>query len=415
MRVAVIGAGPAGLMAAEAAAARGASVHVFEQKRSAGRKLLVAGKGGLNLTHGEPLEGFLQRYREARPRLEPFVRAFPPDALRAFADALGQSTWVGSSGRVFPRDAKAAPLLRAWIARLKETGVRFFTRRRWHGWKGEKLAFECPERGLELFAADATVLALGGASWPETGSDARWVGALEARGVAVSPFLPANAGWITGLPEPVVSRAGAVLKSVALYAGGERARGDVVVTRDGIEGTPVYRLGPIVRAALAHGPASVSLDLKPDSDADALAARIARGGSKSRSTLLKSIGLGDAARILASAIVPRDVREPETLARRLKDLPLAVTGLRPVAEAISTAGGVRWSDIDERLMLSRIPGVFVAGEMIDWEAPTGGYLLQACFSTGRAAGDAAAEWALARSPPRTGGEQGMLADRGRSS
>lgn len=388
MRVAVIGGGPAGLMAAEAATAAGASVALFEHERSVGRKFLVAGKGGLNLTHSEPLESLLDRYGSSRSRLEPFVRAFPPDALRAFADALGQETWVGSSGRVFPKESKAAPLLRAWVARLKKQGVTFHAQRDWRGWAPNgKLLFICPRKGDELFAADATVLALGGASWPETGSDGAWVPILRGVGVDVAPLAAANAGWIVALPDGFAERfAGVALKSIAITAAGERARGDVIVTRDGIEGTPVYKLG---RAIRDHVPANVALDLKPDSDAASLATRLAKGGSKSRSTKLKGLGLDDASRALASALLG-DAADPEAIASRLKALELRVNGFRPIAEAISSAGGVRWDELDDRLMLVKKPGVFIAGEMIDWDAPTGGYLLQACFSTGRAAGRAAA-------------------------
>lgn len=387
VRVAVIGGGPAGLMAAEAAAAAGASVAVFDHKRSVGRKFLVAGKGGLNLTHSEPLDAFLDRYGSSRARLEPFVRAFPPEALRAFADALGQKTWVGSSGRVFPRESKAAPLLRAWIARLRKSGVTFHVQREWRGWSGKKLLFTCPQQGDELFAADATVLALGGASWPETGSDGAWTSILRESGIALTPLVAANAGWVVTLPDGFASRfAGAAMKTVAITAGGETARGDVIVTADGLEGTPVYRLGPRVRDRL---PADVTLDLKPDSGAAALSAKLAKGGSKSRSTKLRSLHLDDASRALASALLG-ELKDAEAIASRVKGLPLTVTGFRPIAEAISTAGGVAWAELDERLMLLQRPGVFVAGEMIDWDAPTGGYLLQACFSTGLAAGRAAA-------------------------
>ena len=394
MRVVVVGGGPAGLMAAEAAVARGATVAVFDQTRSVGRKLLVAGKGGLNLTHAEPLDTFLDRYGEARARLEPFVRAFPPAALRALADSLGQTTWVGSSGRVFPKDAKAAPLLRAWISRLKRAGVRFHTQYAWRGWHPSgRLAFRVGERE-ELVSCDACVLALGGGSWPRTGSDARWVHILRAAGVEVTPLAPANVGWVTALPPAFVEKwNGAAIKSIALSIGGSRAHGDAIVTAHGIEGTPVYRLGAEVRRALERGPVSVTLDLKADSDLDSLERRLTKGGSKSRSTKLAALALDDASRALAQALLPRETLDPRALAIALKSLSLTVTALRPLEEAISSAGGVRWNELTEGLMLIRRPGVFVAGEMIDWEAPTGGYLLQACFATGRAAGDAAASFA----------------------
>lgn len=381
-------------MAAEAAVARGASVALFEQKRSVGRKLLVAGKGGLNLTHAEPLEAFLSRYGEARVRLEPIVRAFPPEALRELADSLGQTTWVGSSGRVFPKEAKAAPFLRAWVSRLKKRGVEIHAQRTWRGWAANgKVLFRCPHGEDELFAADACVLALGGASWPKTGSDGSWVEILRAEGVEVAALVAANSGWDVDLPEGFAEKwQGFALKSVALCFEDVRAHGDVIVTTNGLEGTPVYKLGAAVRRALASGPVAVSLDVKADADAGSLESRLARGGSKSRSTKLSGLKLDDASRALAQALLPRESLSPAELARALKSLPLRVTALRPVEEAISSAGGVRWSELDERLMLKRRPGVFVAGEMIDWEAPTGGYLLQACFATGRAAGDSAASF-----------------------
>ena len=394
-RVVVVGGGPAGLMAAEAASARGAEVVVVERKRSVGRKFLVAGKGGLNLTHSEPLDSFLRKYGGASPHLEPFVRAFPPDALRAFADALGQTTWIGSSGRVFPKDAKAAPLLRAWVARLRRGGVEFRSRLRWAGFGEQREPVFLREDGAEeRLPAHATVLALGGASWPETGSDGAWVDVLRGAGIGVAALAPANAGWVATLAPGVAEKlAGEPLKSIALSVGTERARGDVVVTKDGLEGTPVYRLGPALRAALANAsPAIVLLDLKPDSEPAALTHALSRSASKSLSTRLRGIRLDGAARTLALATLGA-VREPSELARRLKALPLEVTGFRPIAEAISSAGGVRWDEIDERLMLRTAPGIFVAGEMLDWEAPTGGYLLQACFSTGRAAGDFASRFA----------------------
>jgi uncharacterized flavoprotein (TIGR03862 family) len=377
--IAIVGAGPAGLMAATAASERGRPVTVFEAKPSAGRKFLVAGKGGLNLTHSEPLDAMLDRYREARPRLEPFLRAFPPSALRELADGLGQKTWIGSSGRVFPKGALAAPLLRAWIARLRAGGVVFRTRHRWTGFGERGLRFGTPagEIGVE---PRATVLALGGGSWPETGSDAAWVGPLSEAGIAIAPLTPSNAGvevrW--KVPPP----AGTVLKNVALSIGGERADGEVTVTSYGLEGTPVYALTPPIRAALATGSAVLSLDLKPSLPPERIAERLARGGKKSLSTKLGGLKIPP-----AMAKLLRD-GDP---AARIKSLGLELAGFRPLAEAISSAGGVRFDELDG-LMLRRRPGVFVAGEMIDWEAPTGGYLLQASFSTGWAAGRAAAEF-----------------------
>lgn len=379
--IAIVGAGPAGLMAASAASeGRRHPVTVFEAKPSAGRKFLVAGKGGLNLTHSEPLEAMLDRYREARPRLEPFLRAFPPSALRELADGLGQKTWIGSSGRVFPKGALAAPLLRAWLARLRGAGVVFRTRHRWLGFGERGLRFGTPAGEIEV-EPRATVLALGGGSWPETGSDAAWVAPLSEAGIAIAPLTPSNAGvevrW--SVPPP----AGTVLKNVALAIDGERAEGEVTVTSYGLEGTPVYALSPAIRAALARGSAVLSLDLKPAMTREKIAERLARGGKKSLSTKLGGLKIAPA--------MGKLLREGDPAAR-IKSLPLEVAGFRPLAEAISSAGGVAFDELDDRLMLRRRPGVFVAGEMIDWEAPTGGYLLQACFSTGWAAGRAAAEF-----------------------
>jgi uncharacterized flavoprotein (TIGR03862 family) len=378
--IAIVGAGPAGLMAATAASDRHRPVTVFEAKPSAGRKFLVAGKGGLNLTHSEPLDAMLDRYRQARPRLEPFLRAFPPSALRAFADGLGQKTWIGSSGRVFPKGALAAPLLRSWIARLRAAGVVFRTRHRWTGFTGRGLRMVSPAGEIELEPL-ATVLALGGGSWPQTGSDAAWVAPLSEAGIAIAPLTPSNAGvevrW--SVPPP----AGTVLKNVALSIGGERAEGEVTLTSYGLEGTPVYALSPAIRAALGRGSAVLSLDLKPSMPPERIADRLARGGKKSLSTKLGGLKIPPAMAKLLRAGDP---------AARIKSLPLELEGFRPLAEAISSAGGVRFDELDDSLMLRRRPGVFVAGEMIDWEAPTGGYLLQACFSTGWAAGRAAAEF-----------------------
>ncbi len=366
MKIAIIGAGPAGLMAAQAARDGGAEVTVFEAKRTAGRKFLVAGKGGLNLTNAEPLEPFLARYREGTPRLAPFVRAFSPEKLRAFADGLGQTTWVGSSRRVFPKDAKAAPLLRAWIARLKKNGVKFHTRTRWIGFEGRAPRFE-PAHASSF---DACVLALGGGSWPETGSDGSWVSILRDAGVDVRELAPSNCGFDVEWPAAFLAKAeGKALKNVALTVAGETARGDVTITKNGIEGSPVYRLSPLLRRV---APGEIALDLKPDLTGEQVKAKLAT----------KSLKLDP----IAKALLGSDVS-------RAKSFPLRVERPRPLAEAISSAGGVAWEELDDNLMLRKLPGVFVAGEMIDWEAPTGGYLLQACFATGCAAGAAAIRWA----------------------
>lgn len=419
----VVGGGPAGLAAAMAASDAGADVELLEWKPSAGRKFLVAGKGGLNLTHAEPLDAFLGRYREvtgvAGTRIADYVRAFPPSALRALADSLGAETWVGSTGRVFPKEGKAAPLLRAWIARLKSRGVRVRTRVRWSGFgdstnAGAVAITTSRARGVvdasatradveepERIEAGAVILALGGASWPETGSDAAWVPILRAAGVEVADLEASNAGAEIAWPaEFAAGHEGEALKHVVLRVGGEHAAGDVVLTRHGIEGTPVYRLNAAIRAALASAAArgapggedgaALTLDIKPDLAEEVIAARLARDG-KSIAARMKTLRLGATAMALLRTR-PR-AGDAAAIARTIKAFPLRVTSLRPIAEAISSAGGVRWSEIDAHLMLKKQPGVFVAGEMIDWDAPTGGYLLQACVATGIAAGRAAAAWA----------------------
>ena len=385
----VVGGGPAGLAAASAARELGAPVLVAERKRSVGRKFLIAGKGGLNLTHSEPLAAFLLRYRESAPRLEPFLRAFPPEKVREFAASLGQDTFVGTSGRVFPREAKAAPLLRAWVSRLKSDGVRFRTRSRFAGLAKDGVRVVDEATGEEsTIRARAVVLALGGGSWPQTGSDGGWVDSLRAAGVDVADLASANAGVEVAWPKAFLdTMQGRTLKGVVLRIGDEQVEGDLAITRYGLEGTPIYSLNPAIRAALAReGRATLSVDLKPGLDRDALAAKLGHV-SKSLATQMRAVLSAEALELVRAR-----PREPGDVATRLKSFPVDVTGLRPLAEAISSAGGVRWSALDDTLMLRARPGVFVAGEMIDWEAPTGGYLLQACLSTGAAAGAAAARF-----------------------
>lgn len=382
--VAIVGAGPAGLAAAEALAGAGLAVTVYERMPRAGRKLLIAGRGGLNLTHSEPLHGFLARYHPAEPVVSA-VRAFPPDALRAWCEGLGQETFVGTSGRVFPRALKASPLLRAWLVRLRDLGVRLETRHRWTGFDGEALAFETP-RGPLTVRADAAVLALGGASWPRLGSDGAWAGALAAVGVPLAPFAPANMGFRVAWSEPFRARhAGAPLKRIALTFAERTVRGEALIDAWGLEGGAVYALTRPLREAVARdGGATVRLDLRPDLTEAALAARIAgaRRGQSLANTLRKA-GLSPAAiGLLREA---GSLPTGPALAGLAKALPLRLLAPAPIDRAISTAGGVRAEGLDPHLMLRARPGVFVAGEMLDWEAPTGGYLLQGAFATGRAA------------------------------
>ena len=402
--VAVVGAGPAGLMAAEALAGRGHAVHVFDGMPSAGRKFLLAGKGGLNLTHGEDAARFATRYRcgvgGRTPGLQAALDAFPAQALRDWAAALGVETFVGSSGRVFPRDLKAAPLLRAWLHRLRGQGVQFHMRHRWQGWAADgALRFDTPQ-GPVLQRPRATVLALGGASWQRLGSDGAWWPWLRDAGVALAPLEPSNCGFDVAWSDKLRrEHAGSPLKGVLLRCEGFEQRGEMVITAGGVEGSLVYAASAWLRDALARdGHATFTLDLLPDRDAAWVAREVAhpRGSRSLGSHLQSRLNLGAAKAALLWEVVMQ--REPAArhdlahLARLVKALPVTVTAARPIDEAISSAGGVAFDALDARFMLRARPGVFCAGEMLDWEAPTGGYLLTACFATGRAAGEGAAAW-----------------------
>jgi uncharacterized flavoprotein (TIGR03862 family) len=388
-RALIIGAGPAGLMAAETLARAGARVTIFDQAPSPARKFLMAGRGGLNLTHSEPLERFMLRYGAAAERLQPAIEAFPPEALRRWCEDLGEATFVGSSGRVFPQSFKASPLLRAWLRRLGSLGVEIRPRRRFCGFDRENGVIIESAEGRAVRRANAVVLACGGASWPRLGSDGGWVGALREKGVAIAALRPANCGFTIGWSEDFKGRfAGAPLKSIALRFGEKRVRGEAMISERGIEGGAIYALSAPLREAIeTGGEATLLIDLKPDVDEAVLAQRLGRARPRqSLSTLLrKAAGLPPVAAALVRE-ADRPQREVEALAKHIKALPLLLTGVAPISRAISTAGGVVWDEIDEHFMLRRLPGIFVAGEMVDWEAPTGGYLLQACFATGRAAG-----------------------------
>jgi uncharacterized flavoprotein (TIGR03862 family) len=392
MDAAVIGAGPAGLMAAEVLAQGGARVTVFDAMPSAGRKFLMAGRGGLNLTHSEPLAAFLSRYREAAARLEPAIAAFPPDRLRAWSEALGQPTFVGTSGRVFPKAFKASPLLRAW---------QFAFRHRWIGWDERgRLLFRTPERERAI-EARPTVLALGGASWPRLGSDGTWTETLSAKGVVMSPLRPTNCGFVVAWSDIFRDRfAGQPLKGIALKCGAHAMRGEAIVTKAGIEGGAIYALSAELREAIAEaGETMLRVALRPDlSEAD-LAKRLAapRGKQSLSNFLRKAVQLSAVAVcLLQEAAITSDRSlsslSASELARLINDVPIRLTGTAPIARAISTAGGISLDELDADFMLRRLPGVFAAGEMLDWEAPTGGYLLQACFAIGAAAGRGALKW-----------------------
>jgi len=414
--LAVVGGGPAGLMAAEVARAAGVEVDLFECKGSVGRKFLIAGKGGLNLTHSEPMPGFARRYRGREREVAGWLRDFDADALRAWARGLGVETFVGTSGRVFPSDLKAAPLLRGWVRRLRDQGVRFQVQHRWLGWDDAgALRFVTPD-GERTVRADATVLALGGGSWPQLGSDGAWQEVLRGRGVDVAPLQPANCGFDIGWSEHFAERhAGAPLKPVVATwrdaAGVEQSRqGECVVTHTGIEGSLVYALSADLREAIARdGSALLHLDLAPGRTAarlrDALAAP--RRGRSLGEHIRRHTGLSGAKAGLLREVLDHDaMQDPGTLAAAIKRLPLALHAPRPIAEAISSAGGVRIESLDEALMIapgSGIPaGTFCAGEMLDWEAPTGGYLLTACFASGKRAGEGAVAWLAARGAAAAG-------------
>ncbi|BAT61372.1 dihydropyrimidine dehydrogenase subunit A [Variibacter gotjawalensis] len=396
---AIVGAGPAGLMAADVLSSRGVKVTIYERMPSAGRKFLMAGRGGLNLTHGEAFDRFLARYREAAPHLVAALEAFSPQALRDFADALGEPTFVGSSGRVFPKSFKASPLLRAWLRRLDAQGVTIAYRHHWRGWNGDALVFDTPDGKREI-AADLVVLACGGASWPRLGSDGDWREPLSREGVAVEPLVATNCGVRITWSETMRAFAGTPLKRIALTCGAETVRGEAIVTASGLEGGAVYALSaPIRKAIAAEGRASLLLALRPDMDAAQIAAKLAkpRGKQSISSHLRKTLNLSPVAvSLLHEAALARGEKlaalSAEKIAELVNALPLPVTGMASLDRAISTAGGVKFSEIDASYMLSARSGTFVAGEMLDWEAPTGGYLLQACFATGHAAGRGAAAW-----------------------
>lgn len=402
--LAVIGGGPAGLMAAEVAAQVGVAVRVFDAMPSLGRKFLLAGRGGLNLTHSEPEPRFLARFGAREPQLAPLLRTFGARELRAWADELGARTFVGSSGRVFPADMKAAPLLRAWLQRLHAQGVRWHVRHRFTGWASDGALLMATPQGEVRFTARAVVLALGGASWPRLGSDAAWVPVLAARDVAVAPLRSANCGFDVRGPDgspgwsPFFAQrhAGQPLKTVALRCEGFDRRGEFVVTASGVEGSLIYAASALLRDAIeAQGEVTAHLDLLPDHTPEQVRSAVThpRGARSVASHLKSRLGLqGIKMALLHEQLGKEGVHDAARLATAIKALPLTLVAARPLAEAISTAGGVRFEDLDASLMLRRLPGVFCAGEMLDWEAPTGGYLLTACMATGRAAGQGAVRW-----------------------
>jgi uncharacterized flavoprotein (TIGR03862 family) len=395
-RIAIIGAGPAGLIAAEILGRAGHAVTVFDSMPSVGRKFLMAGRGGLNLTHSEPLDAVLARYRPAAPLLLEAVRAFPPAALIAWCEGLGIETFVGSSGRVFPKSLKASPLLRAWLARLGALGVTIRTRHRLvslsspspvhgggSGWGSRAFTFTTPDKQV-THDADAVLLACGGASWPRLGSDGGWTALLPD--VAITPFAPSNAGIVIPWSPKLAPLFGTPLKRIAITHAGTTVRGEAMLTAGGLEGGAVYALSAPIREAIARdGAAHLTLDLRPDMAPDQVRAKLAqRGRGETVSTALrKALTLAPVA--IALVQEARHAGAGGDLATLVKALPLTTRGMAGLARAISSAGGIAWPELDERFMLRRHPGLFAAGEMLDWEAPTGGYLLQACFATGIAA------------------------------
>jgi hypothetical protein len=383
-------------MAAEVLAQSGAAVTVYDQMGSLGRKFLLAGRGGLNLTHSENLAPFLSRYGEADPLLRGAIEAFPPSALRAWSEGLGQTTFVGSSGRVFPAALKTSPLLRAWLRRLEQIGVTVKLRHRWEGWDDAgRLRFTTAD-GEPFATPAAAILALGGASWPRLGSDADWATLLRARGVTVTALRPSNCGFAAAWSDVFRRFEGAPLKRISVTFAGRRVRGEAIITRDGLEGGAIYALSAPIRDAIERdSEAIIAIDLMPDKTVPTLAQRLSvpRGKQSLANFLRKTTHLSPAALgLLREAERSLSALDVQQLAELIKAVPVRLAGVQPIANAISTAGGVSFSELDARFMLGRLPGVFAAGEMLDWDAPTGGYLLQASFSTGVAAGRGALAW-----------------------
>lgn len=397
MRIAVIGGGPAGLRAAEIAAADGARVTIFDAKPSMGRKFLVAGRGGLNLTHDEPRDVFATRYRgpEQPPEIWPSLLAeFDAEATRAWAAGLGIETFAASTGRVYPREMKGAPLLRRWVKRLHELGVQFAQHHRWTGLApGSPVLLQFDANGATSeYPADAVVLALGGASWPDTGSDGTWTSRLAEHRIEISPFAPSNCGWEVAWPSAFLAEAeGKPIKNVVVHAGNEAAAGELMITSYGLEGGAIYPLACALREMTEP---RITIDFKPSVSERELIDRLGEPRLRLLLEAARKWRLSDTAVALLDSHPEQDrLRNAVALARFVKTCPISLRGPRPIAEAISSAGGVRWSELDDHLMLRRLPGVFVAGEMIDWEAPTGGYLLQGCLATGTRAGKSALQFA----------------------
>jgi len=385
--IAIIGGGPAGLMAATVLAEAGHKVHLFERMPSVGRKFLMAGKGGLNLTHSEPRDLFVTRYGKQAGRFNRYLEEFGPDEIIAFAKKLGIDTFIGTSGRVFPKDFKAAPLLRAWVRYLRSLDVEFHVRHCWTGFGDTNKPTFDHQGQSKTFECSAVLLAFGGASWPKLGSDGGWVPLLEKRGVTIAPLKPSNCGFLVTWSDHLKSKhEGAPVKNIAVAFDGQRVEGEIVLTQYGLEGTPIYALSASLRDCLERQEtAALSIDLKPNLDREQVAARLSkpRGKVSLSNFLRKALKLTPPAiALVMEATTPEQRQDITKLAETIKALPITVVGTRPIEEAISSAGGIAFDSLDDNLMIEKLPGVFAAGEMLDWEAPTGGYLLQGCFATG---------------------------------
>ena len=398
--IAIVGAGPAGLMTAEVLASKGHRVTIYERMPSPARKFLLAGRGGLNLTHTEQHDHFLQRYGSATEPIQRAIDGFPPQAIIAWAQGLGQETFIGSSGRVFPKTMKASPLLRAWLKRLDSLGVKLRTRHTFVGFAEGGLKISRSGGGVETFPHDAVILALGGASWPKLGSDGSWIAPLSQAGIGNTPLSASNAGILIPWSDHVRLRfAGTPLKRIAVTVDGVTARGEAVITSTGLEGGVIYALSRPIRAALAAPPAVMTIDLRPDMTHAELAERLARGAAKDSLSnhLRKAAGLSPAQAAVFREGTAKSQREPQALALAIKNFALPLAGMHGLERAISTAGGIALGELDDNAMVQRLPGVFAAGEMLDWDAPTGGYLLTACLATGVSAANGVMRW-LAKSP-----------------
>ena len=387
----IIGGGPAGLIAAETLAKAGFRVDVYERKASLGRKFLMAGRGGLNLTHSEPLDSFLNRYNEARDFVAPFINEFSPEDLRSWCHDLGEPTFIGSSGRIFPESFKASPLLRAWIRQLEKLGAQFHMQKEWNGWdKNKNLIFKNPDDSIEIVQGDTTLLALGGASWPNLGSDASWVSLLEAQSIAISELRPANCGFTVRWSDIFRDKfSGQPLKSLTITFKDKTVPGEIMISKNGIEGGAIYALSSKLRQSLENGQDTVlHIDFRPTLSKEIIETKLHQPRQKlsfskylQRVLGLDSLTIG----LLREYDMGIGDYAPKDLAALIKSLPVRLRAPFPVERAISSAGGIKLDELDQNLMLNKLPGVFAAGEMLDWEAPTGGYLLQASFATGIAA------------------------------